>query len=593
MNVERKNGVFEIGLAMAGAISGGAYAAGVIDFLFQALSEWEKAKAERPDDPGIPRHAVRLKVVSGASAGGMTAAVLAASLPDGFDPVTGLADGRPAPANNKLYHCWVERIDIRDLLTDSDLKKNTSLKSILDSTVLDSIAAYGFGSGGGVHSGAAWPRYVSDPLDVYLTVANLRGVPYTVRFQGADQKGHECVLHQDHVRFVLGDAPPAAPLGDGFFLRAGDRSGLNWKVFSDAALATGAFPVGLAPRALSKPKSFYDRKWDIPGRAEPLGEDARQVAFLSRTVPPDWTSGGCPDSGEDLDFLAVDGGLMNNEPFDLARKALAGSDPCNPRGLGDVSRAVIMIDPFPDPGWCGKEKDQDLAAGDVLTFARLMFGALTAQARFKPQEIALALDEDVYSRFLISPSKGNNPWPGSTMAAESLGGFGGFLSKKFRRFDFQLGRRNCQKFLKDHFALPLEGKTGVTDEDGNTFMTENLEMVRNNSVFRNSVDFDTFSYKHSEEHRILPIIPLCGEAIPPVPLIPRETIRMTEDELKELRQPIIKRLTAVAGALSARMIKSGFFRWLVSVFMWLKKQDMADSILDVVRKDLEKCKLLH
>jgi hypothetical protein len=51
------------------AISGGAYAAGVIDFLFQALSEWEKAKAERPDDPGIPRHAVRLKVVSGASAG--------------------------------------------------------------------------------------------------------------------------------------------------------------------------------------------------------------------------------------------------------------------------------------------------------------------------------------------------------------------------------------------------------------------------------------------------------------------------------------------------------------------------------------------
>ncbi|NMC48987.1 MAG: hypothetical protein GYA47_06105 [Desulfovibrio sp.] len=587
MNVERKNDVFEIGLAMAGAISGGAYAAGVIDFLFQALSEWEKAKAERPDDPDIPRHDVRLRVLSGASAGGMTAAVLAASLPGGFTPVTGLDQGAPAPANNKLYQCWVERIDIRHLLTDTDLKKNTSLKSILDSTVLDSIAAYGFGAGGTI-SGAAWPRYVSDPLDIYLTVANLRGVPYTVRFQGAAQKGHECVRHQDHVRFVLGDAPPAVPLGDGFFLRAGDRSGLNWGIFSDAALATGAFPVGLAPRALFKPKSFYDKKWDIPGCAEPLGEDARQVTFRSRIVPPDWTSGGCPDSGEDLDFLAVDGGLMNNEPFELARKALAGSDPCNPRGLGDVSRAVIMIDPFPAPGWCGKGKDQDLDKGDVLTFAGLMFGALTAQARFKPEEIALALDEDVYSRFLISPSKGNDPWPGSTMAAESLGGFGGFLSRKFRQFDFQLGRRNCQKFLKDHFVLPLEGKTGVTDEDGNTFMTENLELVRSNSVFRNSVNFDTFSYKDSEKHPVLPIIPLCGEAFPPVHLIPRGNIRMTEDELQELRQPIIRRLTAVAGALSGRMIKSGLFRWVVSVAVWFKKQDMADSILDAIRTDLKK-----
>lgn len=173
------------------------------------------------------------------------------------------------------------------------------------------------------------------------------------------------------------------------------------------------------------------------------------------------------------------------------------------------------------------------------------------------------------------------------MAAESLGGFGGFLSRKFRRFDFQLGRRNCQKFLKDHFVLPLEGKTGMTDEDGNTFMTENIEMVRNNSVFRNSVNFDAFSCTDSAKDRVLPIIPLCGEALPEVPLIPRGNIRMTEDELQELRLPIIRRLTAVAGALSGRLIKSGFSRWVVSAVVWLKKQDAADVIMDVIRKDLK------
>jgi hypothetical protein len=33
-------GGFEIGLVMAGAVSAGAYTAGVVDFLIQALDQW-------------------------------------------------------------------------------------------------------------------------------------------------------------------------------------------------------------------------------------------------------------------------------------------------------------------------------------------------------------------------------------------------------------------------------------------------------------------------------------------------------------------------------------------------------------------------
>ncbi len=40
------------------------------------------------------------------------------------------------------------------------------------------------------------------------------------------------------------------------------------------------------------------------------------------------------------------------------------------------------------------------------------------------------------------------------MASAILGGFGGFLAEAFRRHDFYLGRRNCQAFLRWHFALP-------------------------------------------------------------------------------------------------------------------------------------------
>ncbi|MFN4091104.1 MAG: hypothetical protein ACK4QW_18945, partial [Alphaproteobacteria bacterium] len=69
---------FHIGLCMAGAISAGAYTAGVVDFLVQALDEWEKARRETPD--AVPLHRVVVPVVTGASAGGITGALALAAL---------------------------------------------------------------------------------------------------------------------------------------------------------------------------------------------------------------------------------------------------------------------------------------------------------------------------------------------------------------------------------------------------------------------------------------------------------------------------------------------------------------------------------
>ena len=63
---------FQIGLALSGAISAGAYTAGVLDYLFQALNAWEQAKKK---DPRAPQHQVNLQVVTGASAGAITGAL--------------------------------------------------------------------------------------------------------------------------------------------------------------------------------------------------------------------------------------------------------------------------------------------------------------------------------------------------------------------------------------------------------------------------------------------------------------------------------------------------------------------------------------
>ena len=78
------NGTFELGIVMAGAVSGGAYTAGVMDFLIEALDAWEKAKHDGED---VPSHGVRIKVMTGTSAGAMNTALAAVMFNEDFEHV--------------------------------------------------------------------------------------------------------------------------------------------------------------------------------------------------------------------------------------------------------------------------------------------------------------------------------------------------------------------------------------------------------------------------------------------------------------------------------------------------------------------------
>ena len=49
---------FNIGFALSGAVSAGAYTAGVLDYFFQALHEWEKARTDRVTVRSVPGAAV-------------------------------------------------------------------------------------------------------------------------------------------------------------------------------------------------------------------------------------------------------------------------------------------------------------------------------------------------------------------------------------------------------------------------------------------------------------------------------------------------------------------------------------------------------
>ena len=585
---------FEIGLVMAGAISAGAYTAGVIDFLIEALDAWEAAKAfarDHPDDPAArdcPRHEVRLKVMAGASAGGMTAAIAAGQLGMSFETVAHQPPpGPPAtPANNNLYRSWVNSADIDPLLGTRDLDGDGTLpvQSLLDSSILKDIAdaAFRFDDPG---RKASRP-YVADPLHVLLTVTNLRGVPYAPAFDNwAKTQQYEMMAHADNMHFILGrDAPPAA--AGAFWLKPHDFSDPEtWGVLQSTALATGAFPVGLAPRLLKRlPAQYASRTWAVPG---PYERDGVHYCEYFKTIPPSWPL--VDEAGKDYEyqFLCVDGGVMNNEPLDLARRILAGPGGVNPREGDKATRAVVMVLPFPNAAPFPAEYD---GRTDLIRLLTSTFGSLINQARFRPDELAMANDPAVYSRFLVVPRRGFRP-DGTlepyTIACGSLQGFGGFLSRRFREHDFQLGRRNCQHFLKQYFALPSEGERRNKLFDAWTPEARARHRVvkagrggAKSPVNGNAEGPDVLP--------VLPIIPLVGKAADPIPEPTWPTF--TEAEFAALRPKVKARIERVADALIDQNVQSSFWalptRWALKSALWFRGGAMTDAVMKAIREDL-------
>jgi patatin-like phospholipase len=442
------DGVFEIGLVLGGTVSAGAYTAGVLDFLFEALDAWTAARDS--GDPRAPSHSVLLSVVTGTSGGGVNGAIALRALKYAFPPVRRTTDALNR-ARNPFYGTWVGGVGIDDFLRTDDL--DDDLRSILNGRRLERLADAAIGYRGDPRPA---PRsWVADPLRLFAMVTNLRGLPYSIPFAGASGLRHGLVGHADFMRFALTGigAPVGEPVRPDEF-ELSHAAPANWPVLRGSALATSAFPVAFEARVLSRPVEQYRyRVAAVPGDSRTPGE--------VRALSLDWTElqDGAGNVPPDYEFLCVDGGAMNNEPFDVARIALAGETGRNPRAGREAKRAIILVDPFSDPETLGPTADTSL-----FGLAGALMNSWIYNSRFKPIDLALAQDPDIYSRFLIAP-RGPDPDPHGggadvsgvhAIASGGLGGFQGFLHPDFVRYDYFLGRRNCQRLLQKYFAVPAD-----------------------------------------------------------------------------------------------------------------------------------------
>jgi len=176
---------FHLGLSMAGAVSAGAYTAGFMDYILEALSEWEKAKAEQANNPKskVPKHNVIIDAIGGASAGGMVGMIATLALYSGnWKPVRKVSNTK---TGNILYDSWVFLDDDLSLYDENKSGKATFEKmletsditsqgspSLLNSKPIDNIAERVFNELPSDASLEQLPNYISKDFRLLMHTLN-------------------------------------------------------------------------------------------------------------------------------------------------------------------------------------------------------------------------------------------------------------------------------------------------------------------------------------------------------------------------------------------------------------------------------------
>jgi len=484
---------FQLGICMAGAVSAGAYTAGVMDYLLEALEAYEKVRGT----PGYPSHKIEIPAIGGASAGGMTAIIAAAALQQGIEhidkPLPNLQQERP---ENILYHSWVDLTDpdmFGNMLSTGDISKE-NVDSAFNCKFIDEVAKRALEPA--KPADFAWkkrPAFIAPDLKLFTTLSNLGGFSYNVNFNSVDEgsrRPYYMKMHNDYACFELvWDKDATAGKG---WMPLNLEHKQNTTIAMQAAMATGAFPVGLKARNVTRPLEivqsipFFDDKTQAAIK-DSLYEEAKEQAKKrneNETDAAKLTYGS----------LNVDGGMINNEPFDKIRELLnkltgeyeikTDNEPGKPAGYKSYEdyqafkSTIIMIAPFPSSK--PETIDQSTGLGNVVGQT---LSAMISQMRSKPSQINDAKNSDCAGQYLIDPARDfydlNGKWitaaHGETaIACGALGGFSGFINKEFRVHDYFIGRHNCKVFLKNYFTIPAKDKdinpifkagyAGITDD---------------------------------------------------------------------------------------------------------------------------------
>lgn len=314
---------YRVAIAISGAVSLGSYEAGVAFELVDAIGQHNDHNRDDPE-----KH-IHIDVLTGASAGGMTATLLAQKL---CYARRSLDD----PYSNDLYQAWVKDVDISGLL--SDRFHDNPTQALLSSNYVQHVAEQRLlRRYSGKHAPIVRHPAAADEIHLSLALSNLNGVDYAVdAFKNAS-------LTTATGKFIQ------TRYQDSFTRLVSNNTDFSefWQDLARAACACGAFPTVFAPQSLTRSysESDYAAKAIIPfGNAE---------------------------------FTYIDGGTFNNYPLGMA-KTLVNRIDKNPRD--NESRYYFYISPNSKES---TQSDFSAASANPLNTSLATTSAIFNQARFQ------------------------------------------------------------------------------------------------------------------------------------------------------------------------------------------------------------------
>jgi hypothetical protein len=334
-------------IAISGAVSLGSYEAGVLYEACEALRQHN----QHPETLANPDDRIEIEVLTGASAGGMTAVIAAQNL---LYAGNSLAD----PQNNPLYNPWVADISL-DKLLNPDVRPNPAFpnlpapedpaKSVFSSNLIEKLARkYITGRYG---QGAPAPQVphaaAAKVIRLGLALSNLNGVAYSYPLrvkQPGDANSFGYARFQDEMtgQFASGGSD-------------GQDSLEAWTAWREAAVFCGAFPFAFRVKQLRRSEDDFPRH-----HRDPWTEPARNFAY-------------------------TDGGIFQNEPLGLAKNLV---DLIDRPAQGPASRyqnADSRFYLYVAPGAKTSDVNQAFTAdaAQFLPTAQTIVRAVLHQARFQ------------------------------------------------------------------------------------------------------------------------------------------------------------------------------------------------------------------
>jgi len=138
---------YPITICMAGAVSAGTYSAGAMSALLQAIRLWESGDIS---DTLLPKHRIRIKGMTSASAGSVQAALSSLDL---FSA---------SHSQNLGYTAWTS-VTFDKLLDISNDDKQSTVKSVLNTQALYDVTKRVVDD----HRwGDKWPEFIDDNYDL-------------------------------------------------------------------------------------------------------------------------------------------------------------------------------------------------------------------------------------------------------------------------------------------------------------------------------------------------------------------------------------------------------------------------------------------